>query len=1629
MLKDLCKELKRSTALTLALFLLLSCFSGVMQLSASAEENLPKVIGTPVLPFTPLDQKDISNAFYRTYDPNASRDYQTIELNGICYYYGFPSERDVFDPYKGEGVGGKDKIKEKATILNPYLGRLNLNNISLHLDDTESELSISSISNISYTYFDPELGISFSDNCEIDIVPDFSTVVVTPHLINQWHNLFPESSYKENQIFESMNSDQYEILLASLKRSKLTLTLSYNNGVTDTIDVKLVEDDFYDTKGAGSAHYFGTSITNGEGTAVITLPHSTQIDYKSFVELEDSVFYCTGKNVPTYNTDRGTSRRFYIDIHSEDDTILPMSIESYLARSSKPAELVQTRIGDELVYNTTQSVDFGEDSIIPIFDGKDYDGGYGYTNGGRHGSGNFTCPDFSHQDMMEFAYCVSSSFYQDPDNLFYPNNYWDLEDTGDCENQKSHSLYAPSIFIDGAEITELPVSFYEINKHLLHREFRNLGCNEFFENMYFNAYLIIGENSAYNPNAMSMIFDNNNEYTTIKDLYNNNKSEAKQYYEKNNIELLQELKNLRDTTNDSDLKAILNSTKVGIADSYYKSYYECEYRNYSLDDAIDRLSDYGISDIGSYLRVHWWLSSIQFTHSSLGEYNNNIENAYKTIYNKINTYSKELAKPKSFNYANNYLYTGSVFPFYDSDNYHKVSLSEYLEYYNRITIRNRSWLPTVQLWQWKWSITNHQFGGSISTYSYSDRASDDRSGSDYPFCGEFIDGYKTHDNSTELIMNTYDGVNVTIPKETIEKFSDSSAKGIPYNVVNQVQIASTNPSFADIGSYDDNGNWLNTGNLYYFDGEFMRSSLTATRDTTEYFSGSEFDSLNKPVLDKSGFMMQGNQGILRTTEYKWGELVFASRPDPVRYLDINYDNDEDSYVITWTKPIDEGFGVQSSDTPGREPSTRVDPYDVVYVETYTITIKDDEGNVIYTDVITRDPNNDDVKVIIPFGELPKNNNNYTVDVYCTNCLGDSDIREVTIGADVEIVMTPDKPVYRDTETVTYTETVTNTGDVPLTDVVVTQHLPGTYPEQDGVTPKEDGTTAAYIPDLEPGESFTFTYVVRVEDYIEYIKQDQPETMDNAARVNTAQKVTDDDQCTVEIIYPDISIIKEVDRHDYHIGDEVVWIDTVTNTGDYTLTNIVITETLDGTFIIDTDYDTTENTMIIPILEPGDSYTYKFVTVIDEENVSSDDIYPCEVTAEAAEGVSDDDAKDVPVVYESDTDTESDTESTSDVTDSEPESDSDSTSDVTDSEPDSDTESTSDVTDTEPESDSDSTSDVTDTEPESDTDSASDVTDSEPESDSDSTSDVTDSEPESDSDSTSDVTDTEPESDSDSTSDVTDTEPESDTDSETDNDTDSESDTDKDSDTESDTDSTSDTTDTETEIDTDSTSDTTDSETDNDTDSTSDTTDSEPDSDTDSVKDTKDSDSETDTGIISDSDTTSDVTDTEPDSDTDSVKDTKDSDSETDTGIISDSDTTSDVTDTEPDSDSDTTSDVTDTEPDSDTDSVKDAVDSDSETDTGFISDTDTVNDTTDSNTTDSEKKKDSDTDTNKPSNPSTPNTPNTPHTTPVQTIQTTEPMKTGDGRTFLTIGLLSVELAVVALMLKKRKENICKNTK
>ena len=149
------------------------------------------------------------------------------------------------------------------------------------------------------------------------------------------------------------------------------------------------------------------------------------------------------------------------------------------------------------------------------------------------------------------------------------------------------------------------------------------------------------------------------------------------------------------------------------------------------------------------------------------------------------------------------------------------------------------------------------------------------------------------------------------------------------------------------------------------------------------------------------------------------------------------------------------------------------------------------------------------------------------------------------------------------DTVTYTITVTNTGDEDLSSVTVIDTILGDL-------------SASFADDLAVGasESHDFDYVVQASDPDPLVN----EVTATGLGVQSQLVVDDTAECVTDLIHPGIEIVKTVDEDLVPVGTTVTYTYVVTNTGDTTLYDISV------------DDDVMGHIGDIAVLEPGQSVT-------------------------------------------------------------------------------------------------------------------------------------------------------------------------------------------------------------------------------------------------------------------------------------------------------------------------------------------------------------------------------------------------------------------------------------------------------
>ncbi|GAB3752765.1 hypothetical protein GCM10027591_00800 [Zhihengliuella somnathii] len=214
------------------------------------------------------------------------------------------------------------------------------------------------------------------------------------------------------------------------------------------------------------------------------------------------------------------------------------------------------------------------------------------------------------------------------------------------------------------------------------------------------------------------------------------------------------------------------------------------------------------------------------------------------------------------------------------------------------------------------------------------------------------------------------------------------------------------------------------------------------------------------------------------------------------------------------------------------------------------------------------------------------------------------------------------------DTVEYAFTATNTGNVPLTDVTISDELEGISVIGYGEWPNEAGV-------LAPGESVsaTATYVLTQADV-------DAGTVHNAATVTgnppAGDPVQDTDEHDVPVASdPAISLVKTGDLADGETGaagDTIEYSFTATNTGNVTLTDVTISDELEGlSEVVYGDWPGT-----VGVLAPGEKVTASATYVVTQSDVNAGEVVNTASTVgtpPTGEGVRDTDDEIVPLPQE------------------------------------------------------------------------------------------------------------------------------------------------------------------------------------------------------------------------------------------------------------------------------------------------------------------------------------------------------------------------------------------------------------
>jgi len=154
------------------------------------------------------------------------------------------------------------------------------------------------------------------------------------------------------------------------------------------------------------------------------------------------------------------------------------------------------------------------------------------------------------------------------------------------------------------------------------------------------------------------------------------------------------------------------------------------------------------------------------------------------------------------------------------------------------------------------------------------------------------------------------------------------------------------------------------------------------------------------------------------------------------------------------------------------------------------------------------------------------------------------------------------------DTVTFTVTIRNTGNVTLNDLVLTDDVPGEF-ENVQITNLGGGTNRGsgnnidiLLPALVPNTTVVITYTAVVRAEV------APGAITNTARIRSQDRgIDEDDSATVNVAqYPAVIIDKSVSNSTPAPGSTITYTITVENTGNIPLTNLVLTDAVPAPLI-------------------------------------------------------------------------------------------------------------------------------------------------------------------------------------------------------------------------------------------------------------------------------------------------------------------------------------------------------------------------------------------------------------------------------------------------------------------------------
>jgi uncharacterized repeat protein (TIGR01451 family) len=161
---------------------------------------------------------------------------------------------------------------------------------------------------------------------------------------------------------------------------------------------------------------------------------------------------------------------------------------------------------------------------------------------------------------------------------------------------------------------------------------------------------------------------------------------------------------------------------------------------------------------------------------------------------------------------------------------------------------------------------------------------------------------------------------------------------------------------------------------------------------------------------------------------------------------------------------------------------------------------------------------------------------------------------------IAITKTAEPSQVHEGDEITYTFTVTNTGETPLYNVSVSDDI------VDEIILVSGDDNENSLLDVEETWVFTGTYTTSGDDPDMLVNTAEASGMDDQE-----QTVTASDSASVSILRPDITLVKMADPPEVHEGEDITYTFTVSNTGNTALANIsVIDDMVDEISLVSGD---------------------------------------------------------------------------------------------------------------------------------------------------------------------------------------------------------------------------------------------------------------------------------------------------------------------------------------------------------------------------------------------------------------------------------------------------------------------------